>query len=131
MPDSDNVVQFLSRALAGEYPYDPDQIEYRRHPSLARRTATHSRFFVVPDWTDRSIQVGINVISKNARLILNDVEVRHFEVLPLVLHDLRAVPHEECDEEGCDECNMLGQVFEEAKGENAYLLGWLAVTYVG
>ena len=130
MPSS-NVVRFISRALAGEWPYDPDQIEYRRHPSLSQRLVPVSRFFVMPEWDERSIQTGIEVVRRHARLVLADQEVRHFEIVPIDLTDYYPVEHTECDAEGCEDCNGLGHLFIETEGAQAYLMGWLAITYVG
>jgi hypothetical protein len=126
-----NVTWILSRALAGEFPYDPQQIEYRRHPSLSRRLVPESRFFVMEDDSDRSIQVAIEVVRRTARLNLKGKEVRHFEVMPIVYDDFSTTPHEDCDEEGCDDCNGLGVLFVPDPGQKVFLMGWLAVIYVG
>lgn len=131
MRDSDNVVRFISRALAGLWPYDPDQIEYRRHPSLAQRLVPMTRFFVMPSDNERDVQVAIEVVKRNAMLALKGKTVRHFEVIPMRLDDSIAINHQECQGEGCDGCNDLGVLFYESEDYYVALMGWLAVVYVG
>lgn len=126
MPSSD-VTWIISRAFAGEWPYDPDQIEYRRHPSLSRRTSVISRFLNLPGNDDRTIQIAVETLRRTARMMLKGKDVRHIEVVPFTLDDYTSVLHEECQGEGCDECSGLGVLFAENKGSKVYLLGWLAV----
>ena len=125
--DSEPNVRLLARALAGDFPYDPDQIEYRRHPSLAHRLSSEGRYFVMPAWDERSITVAVEVCRRTARLNLKDKDVRHVEVVMMKVKNAGSLPHEECDEEGCDGCNGLGHLFYEQEGETVYLMGWLAI----
>lgn len=83
--------------------------------------------FVVPDIRDRSVQVGVEVIRREARRVLGDREVRHFEVVSVRQEDCRAVPHQVCGGDGCDGCRSLGVTFVVDRGKHVDLMGWVAV----
>lgn len=129
-PVTDNVVSLLSRSLASEWPYDPQQIEYRKHPSMHNRFTVISRFIVMPGDDERSTQIAVEIVRRSARLRLKDRDVRHFEVIPLRLDDHTSVTHQDCRGEGCDACEDLGVLFHPSDGDYVPLMGWLAVAYV-
>lgn len=119
--------RLLARSLAGQFPFDPDQIEYRRHPSFAKRLRPEGRYFVLPAWDERSITVAVEVCRRTAMLNLKGKDVRHAEVVMMTIKNAVSMPHAACDEEGCDECNGLGHLFHEREGEVVHLMGWLAM----
>lgn len=119
--------RLLARALAGQFPYAPEHIEFRKHPSLTRHLQPEGRYFVLPAWDERSITVAVEVCRRTAMLNLKGKDVRHAEVVMMTVKNAVSMPHEACDEEGCDECNGLGHLFQEREGEAVHLMGWLAM----
>lgn len=117
----------MARACSGDWPYDPDWVEYIHHPSLSQRFVSESRMFIVPDFSDRSVQIGVEVIRRRARLFLKGRDIRHFEVVPQIQSGYSAVPHEACNEEGCDDCDGLGATFMEDNDSEVHMMGWLVV----
>lgn len=126
-----NVIRFISRSLAGQWPYEPEVWEHRRHPSLSRRLQAITRHFVMPSDSERDIRIAIEVIRRSAMLMLKDKDVRHFEVIPMKVENSVAVTHQECQGEGCEDCDDLGVLFEEAEGQYVPMMGWAAIIYVG
>jgi hypothetical protein len=131
LPGYDAVPWLLSRACAGEWDFAPQWRQILRHPAAAKRYEKVSRMFVVPDFKDRSIQVAVEVIKREARKLLEHREVKHFEVFPLRDEGFKPVPHKGCAERGCSMCAGLGVVFTPEKGAVATLIGWEAIVRVG
>lgn len=128
--ESDGVAWLLGRACAGEWPYEPDWLDYLSHPALSKRFERVSRMFVIPDMENRSVQVGLEVLRRRARKELENREVRHFQVVMKRQDGLRAVPHQMCKEQGCDGCRGLGVTFVADRESRVALLGWVAVLRV-
>lgn len=128
LPGSD-VPWLLNRACSGEWPYEPQWLEWIRHPSLAPRFRRSARMFVVDDMEPRTVQVGVEVIRRAAKIDFGEAEVKHFEVVPSLKRGWQTIPHDDCDTLGCSECDDLGHLFlPSAKDDDAaYLMGWLAV----
>lgn len=129
LPGSD-VPWLLSRACAGEWPYEPRWKSFLRHPSVQTRYENISRVFVVPDFEDRSIQVAVEVIRRQARKMLENREVKHFEVFPIRDEGYKPIPHRRCEERGCDVCQGMGVVFAPSEGSVSTLMGWVAIARV-
>lgn len=70
----------IARACAGDWPYAPEWLDYLRHPAVSAKFHREWQMLSVPDLQDRTVQVGIELVRKEARRILGDREVRHFEV---------------------------------------------------
>lgn len=125
-----DVPWLISRACAGEWDYQPEWKSYLRHPSMTSKFSKESRMFVIPDLQDRSVQVGIEVIRREARRQLGNREVKHFEVVQMRQKGCRTVPHPACEEKGCDGCRGLGVMFVVDVNSHVDLLGWVAVVRV-
>ena len=130
LPGSEDVPWLITRACAGEWAYVPDWLTFLRHPSVGKRYTKVSRLFLVPDMTDRSIQVAVEIIRRSAREELADKEVKHFEVVPVREHDFQTRPHEACEERGCTVCGGFGALFVPQAGSHVDLMGWVAVVNV-
>lgn len=128
-PGSD-VPWLIKRACAGEWEYDPFWLKVMTHPAVKAKYKREMRMFVVPDLDDRSVQVGVEVIRREARRLLENKEVKHFEVVSLRHHDCRTEPHRLCKGDGCDGCRGLGVTFVVDKGKHVDLMGWVAVVSV-
>ena len=105
-------------------------LKYLSHPALSKRFKKETRMFVVPDLEDRSVQVGVEVIRRESRRLLENKEVMHFEVVSFRQDDCRSEPHTVCAENGCDGCRGLGVVFVADRGKHVDLMGWVAVVRV-
>ena len=128
-PGSD-VPWLIARACAGEWPYRPMWLESLNHPSVKSRFKRDMRMFVVPDLEDRSVQVGVEVVRREARRVLENKEVKHFEVVCARQSDCRTEPHRLCNGDGCDGCRGLGVTFVVDRGNHVDLMGWVAVIHV-
>jgi hypothetical protein len=128
-PGSD-VPWLIGRACAGEWPYDPKWLTRLRHPAMRAQFQREMRMFVVPDLQDRTVAVGVEVIRREARRLLEFREVKHFEVRSSRQQDCRADPHSACDGGGCDGCRGLGVVLVVDRGRYVDLMGWIAVLRV-
>lgn len=117
----------LRRACAGEWPYEPDEVEHARHPSLSARTEITYKVFVVPNDASQRHEIGVEVARRSARLMLKGRNVRHFEIVSNAVDGTISVPHEECQEEGCDDCNGIGALLIPHKEGRVHIMGWLAV----
>jgi hypothetical protein len=108
----------------------PDWLHYLRHPSVGERYTKISRLFLVPEMTDRSIQVALEIVRRSARKELANKEVKHFEVVPVREPDFQTRPHEDCEERGCTVCGGFGALFVPQAGSHVDLMGWVAVVRV-
>lgn len=129
LPGSD-IPWLLARACAGEWAYEPRWKSYIRHPSFNTRFEQVSRMFVVPDFRDRSVQVAVEIIRREARKMLANKEVKHFEVIPMRHDGYKTIPHRMCAEKGCNTCAGLGVVFAPDPGAVSMLMGWVAILRV-
>lgn len=130
LPGYEDVPWLLSRACAGEWSYEPSWMDYVRHPSFINRFEKISRVFVIPSFDDRSVQIALEIVRREARKVLENREVKHFEVFPIRNDGFKSVPHRKCEERGCDMCSWLGVVFVRSNTESAHLVGWVAVARV-
>lgn len=129
-PSGSEVPWLIARACAGEWPYEPVWLDYLSHPALNKRFKRLYRMLVIPDRENRSVQVGMEVLRRRARVELANREVRHFEMKMQRQEGMRAVPHALCDEAGCDGCRGLGVTFVADKSSHVDTLGWVAVVRV-
>lgn len=79
LPGSD-VPWLIARACSGDWPYQPEWLEHLRHPSISARFSRESQNLSIPDFQDRTVRTGVELVRKEARRILGIREVRHFEV---------------------------------------------------
>lgn len=128
-PGSD-VPWLIARACAGEWPFSPKWLDTLRHPAVAKQYRREMRMFVIPDLGDRWVQIGVEIVRREARRVLGNREVKHFQVLCSRQQDFRAERHRSCDGDGCDGCRGLGVTFVVDKGEYVDLMGWVAVVHV-
>ena len=129
-PSGSEVSWLIARACAGEWPYQPIWLEYLRHPALKQAFERKFRMSLIPDQQDRTVQVGLEVLRRKARVELANREVKHFEVKLKRQEGLRAEPHSKCKEQGCDGCRGLGVRFVVDTTSHVDLLGWVAVVRV-
>jgi hypothetical protein len=88
------------------------------------------RMFSVPDLEDRSVQVGVEVVRREAAKRLENKEVKHFEVVVKRQDGVRRVPHAMCMEQGCDGCRGLGALLMVDRESHVDMMGWVAVVSV-
>ena len=111
----------LRRACADEWPYDPDLVE--------RTDKWWVRLFVVPEHRveDRAT-MGVEVARRSARMLLVGHDVKHFEIISTMVEGVIAIPHKECDEEGCLACRGLGVLLVPDGSQHVvYVMGWVAI----
>jgi hypothetical protein len=81
LPGSD--AGLLARALASEFPFQPDYRERLRHPAVRSRAHEYQRMMSV--WMDirekAVINTAIDKLKSDAKMQLRGKTVRHFEVL--------------------------------------------------
>lgn len=129
LPGSD-VPWLLPRSCAGLWPYEPRWRTIYRHPSVQERYERIFRYFVIPDFQDRSIQVAVELVKRMANEMLENREVKHFEVVPICVKDRRSIPHRMCAEKGCDVCSGLGILLVPDRKSDVAMVGWEAICRV-
>lgn len=82
-PGSSDVPWLLSRACADEWNYDPVWRDYIRHPALKGRFEERRDWISTPDYEDRSIKIAVELVRRSARQALENIEVKHFEVVTI------------------------------------------------
>lgn len=128
LPGSD-VPWIIGRACAGQWAYAPHWLRVLRHPVM-EKFRVDTRMFTVPNLEDRSVQVGVEVVRREAAKRLVNREVKHFEVVAKRQDGVRRVPHERCREQGCDGCRGLGALLMVDRESHVDLMGWVAVVRV-